>query len=66
MEVKALACQLPRDLGLPFSRLTRDEIARQAVNAASRPLSAELRLAMAEPRCHSTLVLPKLDMAPRP
>jgi hypothetical protein len=32
MEVKALACQLPRDLGLPFSRLTRGEIARQAVN----------------------------------
>lgn len=30
MEIKALACQLPRDLGLPFSRLTRDEIARQA------------------------------------
>jgi hypothetical protein len=32
MEVKALACQLPRDLGLPFSWLTRGEIARQAVN----------------------------------
>ena len=32
MEIKALACQLPRDLGLPFSRLTREEIARQAVN----------------------------------
>ncbi len=32
MEVKALACQLPRDLGLPFSRLTSAEIARQAVN----------------------------------
>ena len=32
MEIKALACQLPRDLGLPFSRLTRDEIARQAVS----------------------------------
>ena len=31
MEVKALACQLPRDLGLPFSRLTRAEIARQAI-----------------------------------
>lgn len=31
MEIKALACQLPRDLGLPFSRLTREEIARQAV-----------------------------------
>lgn len=31
VEIKALACQLPRDLGLPFSRLTRDEIARQAV-----------------------------------
>lgn len=32
VEVKALACQLPRELGLPFSRLTRGEIARQAVN----------------------------------
>jgi hypothetical protein len=32
MEIKALACQLPRDLGLPFSRLTHAEIARQAVN----------------------------------
>lgn len=31
MEVKALACQLPRDLGLPFSCLSHDEIARQAV-----------------------------------
>jgi hypothetical protein len=31
VEVKALACQLPKDLGLPFSRLTREEIARQAV-----------------------------------
>ena len=31
VEVKALACQLPKELGLPFSRLTRREIARQAV-----------------------------------
>jgi transposase len=31
MEVKALACQLPKELGLPFSHLTRDEIARQAI-----------------------------------
>ena len=31
LEVKALACQLPKDLGLPFSRFTHDEIARQAV-----------------------------------
>ena len=28
--VKALACQLPKDLGLPFSKLTHEEIARQA------------------------------------
>lgn len=28
--VKALACQLPKELGLPFSKLTYDEIARQA------------------------------------
>jgi hypothetical protein len=28
--VKALACQLPKDLGLPFSKLTHHEIARQA------------------------------------
>lgn len=28
--VKALACQLPKQLGLPFSKLTHDEIARQA------------------------------------
>lgn len=31
MEVKALACQLPRDLGLPFSSLTHEDIAQQAV-----------------------------------
>ena len=31
MDIKALACQLPRDLGLPVSRLTRHEIAQQAV-----------------------------------
>ena len=30
VSVKALACQLPKDLGLPFSRLTHEEIARQA------------------------------------
>jgi hypothetical protein len=30
ISVKALACQLPKDLGLPFSKLTHDEIARQA------------------------------------
>lgn len=28
--VKALACQLPKELGLPFSKLTHGEIARQA------------------------------------
>jgi hypothetical protein len=28
--VKALACQLPKQFGLPFSRFTHDEIARQA------------------------------------
>jgi hypothetical protein len=32
VEIKALACQLPKDLGLPFSRLSRDEIAQQAVH----------------------------------
>jgi hypothetical protein len=31
VEIKALACQLPRDLGLPFSRLTGNEIAHQAM-----------------------------------
>jgi hypothetical protein len=31
VEVKALACELPRDLGLPFSRLSRGDIAREAV-----------------------------------
>ena len=31
MEIKALACQLPRDLGLPFSRLSRAQIAQEAV-----------------------------------
>jgi hypothetical protein len=30
VSIKALACQLPKDLGLPFSKLTHDEIARQA------------------------------------
>lgn len=28
--VKALACQLPKQLGLPFSKFSHDEIARQA------------------------------------
>jgi len=32
MEIKALACELPKDLGLPLSRLSRKEIAQQAVN----------------------------------
>jgi len=30
VEIKALACQLPKELGLPFSSLTSDEIANQA------------------------------------
>lgn len=30
VSVKALACQLPKDLGLPFSKLTHAEIARHA------------------------------------
>jgi hypothetical protein len=32
VEIKALACQLLKELGLPFSRLTRDEIAWQAMD----------------------------------
>jgi hypothetical protein len=32
MNIKALACQLPKDLGLPFSRLGRKDIAREAVD----------------------------------
>lgn len=32
MEIKALACELPKDLGLPFSRLGRKEIAQEAVH----------------------------------
>ena len=32
MEIKALACELPKDLGLPFSRLGRKEIAQEAVS----------------------------------
>jgi len=30
VEIKALACQLPKELGVPFSSLTSDEIASQA------------------------------------
>lgn len=30
ISIKALACQLPKDIGLPFSKLTHDEIARHA------------------------------------
>jgi len=32
VEIKALACQLPRELGLPFSSLTSEQIALQAVH----------------------------------
>lgn len=31
VEIKALACQLPKDLGLPFSRLGRKQIAEEAI-----------------------------------
>jgi hypothetical protein len=31
LEIKALACELPRELGLPFSRLSTSDIAREAV-----------------------------------
>jgi len=30
ISIKALACQLPKDLGLPFSKLSHDDIARHA------------------------------------
>lgn len=30
-EVKALACQLPRELGLPLSRLSREDLRRLVV-----------------------------------
>jgi len=33
MEVKALACQLPRERNLPLSRLSHDDIAREAVES---------------------------------
>lgn len=33
MEVKALACELPRHRGLPFSRLSHSDIAREAVQS---------------------------------
>jgi len=32
VEVKALACQMPDELGLPFSRLSTRDIAREALN----------------------------------
>ena len=32
MEVKALACQLPRESGVPLSRFSNAEIAREAVS----------------------------------
>lgn len=32
VEIKALACQLPKDLGLPFSRLGREQIAEEAIH----------------------------------
>lgn len=32
MEIKALACQLPKELGLPFSRFSNKDIAREAVS----------------------------------
>jgi len=31
VEIKALACQLPKDLGLPFSRLGHEQIAEEAI-----------------------------------
>jgi hypothetical protein len=31
VEIKALACQLPKDLGLPFSRLGRNQITEEAI-----------------------------------
>jgi transposase len=32
VEIKALACQLPKDLGLPFSRFGRRQIAEEAIH----------------------------------
>ena len=32
MEVKALACEIPSERGIPLSRLSNEDIAREAVN----------------------------------
>ncbi len=64
MEIKALACQLPKDLGLPFSRLGRKEIAQEAVKRGIVPLDQRNHgLALAQRRCHPPLVLSQLDLA---
>jgi hypothetical protein len=40
VEIKALACERPRDAGLPLARLSIDDIAREAVAARSSSRSA--------------------------
>ena len=64
MEVKALACQLPCERNLPFSRLSSVDIAREAINSGIvASISGTTCLALAECRCDKALAIPQLDLS---
>ena len=72
VQVKALACELPKELGLPFSRLSSADIAREAVGrgiVASISGATVWRWLSADaikPWCHRSWIWPRdPDFAPK-
>lgn len=65
VEVKALACELPKYLGLPFSRLTREDVAREAVrrgivaSISTATVWRWLREDAIRPGCYRSWIFPR-------
>jgi len=66
-QVKALACTLPAETGLPLSRWSGTELAAEVSGPRCR--SDDLRVhgaTLAERRCDQAMAAPVLDLSPRP
>ena len=67
VKIKALACELPCESGLPLSRYSNSEIAAEAIR---RGIVAEISGAtiweVARPGCHSALAVAQLDLPTGP
>ena len=66
-EVKALACTLPAETGLPLSRWSAQDLAAEAVTRGiTETISAVHRAPLAGRRCDQAVAAPVLDLPPRP